>query len=142
MERIHLGKFSFLVAGLNPHAGEDGLLGSEEKDEIIPAVKEAKREGMNISGPHPPDVVFRQCLQQPDTIVIALYHDQGCIPFKLESFDLGVNLTLGIPFIRTSPDHGTAFDIAGKGKANPSSMIEAIKLAYALSAAGRKRIKQ
>ena len=125
--------FSFLTAGLNPHAGENGLLGTEEEMEIIPAIKEAQREGINISGPYPPDVVFRKCLNKSDKISIALYHDQGCIPFKLESFESGVNVTLGLPFIRTSPDHGTAYDIAGKGKANPQSMIEAIKLAYALS---------
>jgi 4-hydroxythreonine-4-phosphate dehydrogenase len=131
-ERIQPGKFQFLVAGLNPHAGEDGLLGSEEGQEIIPAVNKAQREGMKISGPYPPDVIFRECLNQPDKIVIALYHDQGLIPFKLEAFESGVNLTLGLPFVRTSPDHGTAFDIAGKGKANPQSMIEAIKLAHEL----------
>jgi 4-hydroxythreonine-4-phosphate dehydrogenase len=83
---------------------------------------------MDIEGPFPPDVVFRQALGRPETIVIALYHDQGLIPFKMVAFDEGVNLTLGLPFVRTSPDHGTAFDIAGKGIANPKSMIEAINL--------------
>jgi 4-hydroxythreonine-4-phosphate dehydrogenase len=132
IQRIHPGKFQFLVAGLNPHAGEGGLLGFEEDQEIIPAVKKAQKEGMKISGPYPPDVIFRECLNKPDKIVIALYHDQGLIPFKLEAFEIGVNLTLGLPFIRTSPDHGTAFDIAGKGKASPQSMLEAIKLAHDL----------
>jgi len=133
MKKIQSNKFHFLVAGLNPHAGEEGLLGVEEKHEIMPAVEQAQKQGVNISGPFPPDIVFRNALNHPDKIVIALYHDQGLIPFKLESFEEGVNLTLGLPFIRTSPDHGTAFDIAGKGKANPQSMINAIKLACMLS---------
>ena len=118
----------FLVAGLNPHAGEEGLMGSEELEEISPAIAEARNRGMVIEGPFPPDVVFRQALGQPETIVIALYHDQGLIPFKIVAFDEGVNVTLGLPFVRTSPDHGTAFDIAGKGIANPKSMLEAINL--------------
>lgn len=132
IERIKPGKFHFLVAGLNPHAGEDGLLGSEETLEIIPAIEEAQKKRINISGPYPPDIIFRKALNQLDKIVIALYHDQGLIPFKLEAFKRGVNLTLGLPFIRTSPDHGTAFDIAGQGKADPESMIESIKLAHLL----------
>ncbi|MFC2164431.1 4-hydroxythreonine-4-phosphate dehydrogenase PdxA [Acidobacteriota bacterium] len=118
----------FLVAGLNPHAGEEGLMGPEELEEISPAITEARKKGMTIEGPFPPDVVFRQALGQPETMVIALTHDQGLIPFKMVAFDEGVNLTLGLPFVRTSPDHGTAFDIAGKGMANPKSMIEAINL--------------
>ena len=126
-------EYSYLVAGLNPHAGEQGLLGSEEEEEIIPAVERAKKEGMKIDGPYPPDVVFRKAFNQPDKIAIALYHDQGLIPFKLISFEKGVNVTLGLPFIRTSPDHGTAFDIAGKGMANPRSIIEAIEFTLCLS---------
>jgi 4-hydroxythreonine-4-phosphate dehydrogenase len=133
IEKIRPGTFHFLVAGLNPHAGEEGLLGAEEKEEIIPAIKSAQKEGIRINGPFPPDVVFRNALDHQDKIVIALYHDQGLIPFKLEAFEKGVNVTLGLPFIRTSPDHGTAFDIAGKGIANPDSMVEAIKLACELS---------
>jgi len=133
LEKFQPGKFHFLVAGLNPHAGENGLLGSEEEKKIAPAIKEAQKQGMRISGPFPPDVVFRQALNCAETMVIALYHDQGLIPFKLEAFEKGVNLTLGLPFIRTSPCHGTAFDIAGKGIADAQSMIEAIKLAYKLS---------
>lgn len=133
LEKIQPGKYHFLVAGLNPHAGEDGFLGSEEIQEIIPAVKKAQEKGIKIRGPFPPDVVFRESLNKPEKIVVALYHDQGLIPFKLKAFEEGVNLTLGLPFIRTSPDHGTAFDIAGQGKANPQSMIEAIELAQALS---------
>ncbi len=137
LERIQPGKYHLLVAGLNPHAGEGGFLGSEETQEIIPAVRMAQDKGIKISGPYPPDVIFRESLNEPDKIVIALYHDQGLIPFKLEAFENGVNLTLGLPFIRTSPDHGTAFDIAGQGKANPRSMIEALILAYDLSSAFR-----
>jgi 4-hydroxythreonine-4-phosphate dehydrogenase len=132
-ERIQPEAFHFMVAGMNPHAGEEGLFGSEEEEEIIPAIDNAKKKGMRISGPFPPDVVFRKALNQSDKIVIALYHDQGLIPFKLEAFEKGVNTTLGLPFIRTSPDHGTAFDIADKRVANPESMVEAIKLAYELS---------
>lgn len=132
-DKIKPNTFHFLVAGLNPHAGEDGLLGCEEEEEIIPALSMAQKKGMRISGPFPPDIVFRKGLNQPDTIVVALYHDQGLIAFKLESFEKGINLTLGLPFIRTSPDHGTAFDIAGKGKADDQSMVAAINLAFELS---------
>jgi 4-hydroxythreonine-4-phosphate dehydrogenase len=132
---IQVGKsnMSFLVSGLNPHAGEEGLLGFEEIEEIFPAIKKAREEGLPIQGPYPPDVVFRKAYGLPDALVIALYHDQGLIAFKMAAFENGVNLTLGLPFIRTSPDHGTAFDIAGKGKANPESMSQAIKLAVELS---------
>lgn len=126
---IEGGPREFLVPGLNPHAGENGLLGTEEEREIGPAVEAARKEGMAISGPHPPDTVFRRALGRPDTLVAALYHDQGLIPFKLEAFESGVNATLGLPFARTSPDHGTAFDIAGQGIADPGSMVEAIRLA-------------
>ncbi len=130
---IHPGGFEFLVAGLNPHAGEDGLLGRDEIEEIAPAIKEARRQGLKVSGPFPPDVVFRSALGRRDKMVIALYHDQGLIPFKLAAFETGVNVSLGLPFVRTSPDHGTAFDIAGKNRANPRSLVEAIRLAVALS---------
>ena len=133
LKKVRPGKFTFMVAGLNPHAGEGGLLGREEVEEVGPAVEEARRQGISISGPYPPDVVFRSALGQSDTFVIALYHDQGLIPFKLLAFDSGVNVSLGLPFIRTSPDHGTAFDIAGKDRADPHSLVEAIKLAATLS---------
>jgi 4-hydroxythreonine-4-phosphate dehydrogenase len=125
--------FHYLVSGLNPHAGEQGMMGKEEENEIIPAIKSAQNKGLPIDGPYPPDVVFRKALNQEHQIVIALYHDQGLIPFKLQAFDQGINVTLGLPFVRTSPDHGTAFDIAGQGTANPKSMLEAIKLAYRLA---------
>jgi 4-hydroxythreonine-4-phosphate dehydrogenase len=126
-------KLSFLVSGLNPHAGEEGLMGDEEKEEIGPAIRKAQERGIPIQGPFSADVVFRKAYKMPETMVVALYHDQGLIPFKMVAFDEGVNVTLGMPFIRTSPDHGTAFDIAGQGRANPRSMTEAVKLAVDLS---------
>ena len=127
--------FEILVAGLNPHAGEDGLLGAEEREIIVPAIAEARRAGIPVRGPFPPDVVFRNAIGRPERIVAALYHDQGLIPFKLTAFETGVNVTLGLPFVRTSPDHGTAFDIAGKTPADPGSMIEALRLAVTLATA-------
>lgn len=130
------GQTEILVAGLNPHAGEEGLLGTEERDILAPAIKEARRAGLPIRGPFPPDIVFRHALGRPERIVAALYHDQGLIPFKLMAFENGVNVTLGLPFVRTSPDHGTAFDIAGKTPADPGSMIEALRLAAVLATGG------
>ena len=121
---------NYLVAGLNPHAGETGILGAEEQQEIAPAVEFAQKKGIPISGPFPPDTIWKRVLGQSDKMVISLYHDQGLIAFKLVSFEEGVNATLGLPFIRTSPDHGTAFDITGKGMADPTSMLESIRLAY------------
>ena len=115
------------VCGLNPHSGEAGRFGDEELNIIIPAINEAKSKGINCTGPVPPDVVFFQARKGEYDAVIALYHDQGAIPLKLLAFETGVNITLGIPIIRVSPDHGTAYDIAWKGVANPDSMIEAIK---------------
>src|SRR4030065_212113 len=117
------------VAGLNPHAGESGIFGREEIKLIMPAVQKAREEGIDVSGPYPPDVVFYKAYNGEFDIVVCMYHDQGLIPFKMLAFDTGVNVTVGLPMIRTSPDHGTGFDIAWKNKANPSSMIEAIKLA-------------
>lgn len=135
LKKVPLPDYELLIAGLNPHAGEEGLMGSEEGEEILPAIETAKKKGIPISGPYPPDAVFRKALNQPDKIVIALYHDQGLIPFKILAFEKGINVTLGLPFVRTSPCHGTAFDIAGKGVANPESMVEAIKLAYRFASA-------
>lgn len=134
LEKAPGGPFDILVAGLNPHAGEDGALGSEEDEEIRPAVETASREGIPISGPYPPDTVFLRARARGNTVVAALYHDQGLIGFKLEAFTSGVNVTLGLPFVRTSPDHGTAFDIAGRGLADPRSMREALILALSFSA--------
>ena len=112
---------------------EAGLLGREEIDKIEPAVKKARREKMKVSGPVPGDTLFYQAHNGKFDAVIAMYHDQGLIPLKMLAFEQGVNITLGLPFVRTSPDHGTAFDIAGKNLANPASMIEAIKLAALLT---------
>lgn len=120
------------VAGLNPHAGESGIIGKEERRFILPAIKKAQREGIRVSGPYPPDVVFHRAYQGEFDMIVCMYHDQGLIPFKMISFDTGVNVTVGLPIIRTSPDHGTGFDIAWKNRANPASMIEAIKLAVKL----------
>ncbi len=120
------------VASLNPHAGEGGLFGSEEAEVIVPAVERAIKEGIGVSGPHPPDTVFHRAYKGEFDMVVCMYHDQGLIPLKMIAFDKGVNVTVGIPFIRTSPDHGTAYDIAWKGIADPSSMIEAINMALSL----------
>lgn len=125
-------RYRFLVAGINPHAGEEGLLGREEIDEIIPALEAARSRGVPITGPIPPDTICRAADRKEDTIVLSLYHDQGLIAFKLACFEDGVNVTLGLPFIRTSPDHGTAFDIAGQGTADPTSMLAAIRFAHQL----------
>jgi 4-hydroxythreonine-4-phosphate dehydrogenase len=117
------------VAGLNPHAGEAGIFGDEEIREIIPAIEDAGREGIRTSGPFPPDTIFHKAYKGEVDLVVCMYHDQGLIPLKMIAFDKGVNVTVGLPFIRTSPDHGTAYDIAWSGKADPSSMVEALKLA-------------
>ncbi len=122
------------VAGLNPHAGEGGRFGDEEERIIAPAIEALNREQPGVfSGPHVPDAIFRQAAQGEYDAVLAMYHDQGLIPLKLLDFDTGVNVTLGLPKPRTSPDHGTAFDIAGKGLARPDSMIHAIRLACELA---------
>jgi len=119
------------VLGLNPHAGEGGYIGREEIEVIKPVIEEFKRSGNNIGGPFPSDTYFST---KSNDCVIAIYHDQGMIPFKMFAFDEGVNLTVGLPFIRTSPDHGTAFDIVGRGIAKPDSIISAIRLAEELCA--------
>lgn len=131
-DMLGIKKPRIAVAGLNPHAGEAGLLGSEEIDIISPAIKEAQREGINVSGPYPPDVTFYRAHRGDFDIIVAMYHDQGLIPFKMLNFEKGVNVTVGLPIIRTSPDHGTAFDIAWQNKADPTSIIEAIRLAVRL----------
>ena len=124
------------VLALNPHAGENGLFGQEERDIIKPAIEAARAEGFNVSGPLVPDTAFTWLLANkpsPYDGYVAIYHDQGLIPFKMVAFDTGVNVTLGLPIIRTSPDHGTAFDIAWKGQASPKSMIAAIRFAARLA---------
>ena len=119
------------VAGLNPHAGEGGLFGREEIEAITPAVEQARAAGVLVSGPHAPDTVFMRARQGAFDVVVAMYHDQGLIPVKLLGLEHGVNTTLGLPFVRTSPDHGTAFDIAGTGQASPTSLLAAIDAALA-----------
>lgn len=126
------------VAGLNPHAGEGGLFGREEIDTIAPAIAAARAEGIDASGPWAPDTVFMRARHAPPEhpgefdVVVAMYHDQGLIPVKYLGLDEGVNVTLGLPFVRTSPDHGTAFDLAGTGRADPSSLAEAAAMARLL----------
>ncbi len=117
------------IAGLNPHAGEDGNMGTEEIDIIIPALEELRAEGVDIIGPLPADTMFHASARAKYDLALCCYHDQGLVPLKTLHFDDGVNMTLGLPIVRTSPDHGTAFDIAGKGIANASSMIAAIQMA-------------
>ena len=127
-----------VVAGLNPHAGEDGLLGGEEQSTLIPAIDEARTLGLDVAGPLPADTVFTRASRGEFDAVVACYHDQGLIPIKLLAFGRAVNVTIGLPIVRTSVDHGTAFDIAGKGIADPSSMIEAVLLAARLAAHRRR----
>lgn len=127
--RFNISVPKIAVAGLNPHSGEDSMFGNEENDIIIPAVQSAINEGMDITGPLPPDTVFFKAVNGEFDAVVCMYHDQGLIPFKLIHFKDGVNTTLGLPIIRTSVDHGTAYDIAWKGIADHSSLREAIKMA-------------
>ena len=122
------------VAGLNPHASEGGMFGTEEAEEIIPAVAACREAGVNVTGPYSPDTIFHRCSSGEFDAVVALYHDQATIPVKSLAFNSGVNVTLGLPLIRTSVDHGTAFDIAGKGVAEHASMTAAIRLAAELAA--------
>jgi 4-hydroxythreonine-4-phosphate dehydrogenase len=123
------------VCGLNPHCGDGDRFGTEERDVIIPAIERAQKMGINCHGPLSADTVFNKALNGEFDIVVVQFHDQGAIPIKMHAFDSGVNITLGIPVIRTSPTHGTAFDIAGKGIADPGSMIEAIKTAVMMKEA-------
>lgn len=129
------------LAGLNPHAGEHGLIGSEDDRVLAPSVGRARLAGIDIAGPLPGDTVFVRAVRGEFDAVIACYHDQGLIPIKMAAFGQAVNVTLGLPIIRTSVDHGTAFDIAGKGIADPESMVQAVLLAARL-AAGRERGSQ
>jgi 4-hydroxythreonine-4-phosphate dehydrogenase len=130
---LGLPRAKIAVCGLNPHAGEGGEFGNEEIKTITPAVLAAQKSGLDVVGPLSGDTVFYYALRGDFDAVVAMYHDQGLAPLKAVAFDTGVNWTLGLPFIRTSPDHGTAYDIAGKGIANPSSMISAIRLAKQLA---------
>ena len=131
---LRLPRARVAVCGLNPHAGEGGHIGTEEQTTIAPAVQAARARGVDISGPTSADALFYYAYRGEYDAVVAMYHDQGLVPLKMIGFDSGVNWTLGLPFIRTSPDHGTAYDIAGQGKANASSMVAAIRLAKQLAA--------
>lgn len=131
-DMFRIKKPRIAIAALNPHAGEAGMFGDEEEKRIIPAMREAIKESIPISGPYPPDTIFHKAYIGEVDIIVCMYHDQGLIPLKMIAFDKGVNTTIGLPFVRTSPDHGTAYDIAWKGIADPTSMIEAIKLAAIL----------
>jgi 4-hydroxythreonine-4-phosphate dehydrogenase len=133
LPRFGIRRPRLALAGLNPHAGEEGLLGDEEVRVLTPAVEAARSRGIAIDGPFPGDTIFARATRGEFDAVIACYHDQGLIPVKLLAFGRAVNVTLGLPIVRTSVDHGTAFDIAGKGIAEPSSMVEAVLLAARLS---------
>jgi 4-hydroxythreonine-4-phosphate dehydrogenase len=133
--RFGLANPRIAVTGLNPHAGEDGSLGTEDRTIVAPAIDILRGEGIAISGPLPADTMFHEAARRTYDCAICMYHDQALIPVKTLAFEDAVNLTLGLPFIRTSPDHGTAFDIAGSGKANPSSLIAALRLAARLARA-------
>ncbi len=127
--RFGIARPRLAVSGLNPHAGEDGSLGSEDKAIVAPAIAILRGEGIDARGPLPADTMFHEAARKTYDCAICMYHDQALIPIKTIAFDEGVNVTLGLPFIRTSPDHGTAFDIAGTGRANPASLIAALRLA-------------
>ena len=133
LPRFGIARPRLALAGLNPHAGEDGLIGGEEQRTLAPAVERCRAAGIDVTGPIPGDAVFRRAVNGEFDAVIACYHDQGLIPVKLIAFGEAVNVTLGLPIIRTSVDHGTGFDIAGKGTADPSGLIAAVRLAVRLA---------
>ncbi|MBN9586681.1 MAG: 4-hydroxythreonine-4-phosphate dehydrogenase PdxA [Afipia sp. 62-7] len=133
--RLGIANPRLAISGLNPHAGEDGSLGTEDQSIIAPAIAALRRDGIEVRGPLPADTMFHAAARKTYDCAICMYHDQALIPIKTIAFDDGVNVTLGLPFIRTSPDHGTAFDIAGTGRANPSSLIAALRLAARMASA-------
>ena len=132
--RFGLAHPRLAISGLNPHAGEDGALGTEDRDIVAPAIETLRGDGIEAKGPLPADTMFHEAARKSYDCAICMYHDQALIPVKTLAFDDAVNVTLGLPFIRTSPDHGTAFDIAGTGAANPSSLIAALRLAARMAA--------
>jgi 4-hydroxythreonine-4-phosphate dehydrogenase len=134
--RFGIARPRLAISGLNPHAGEDGSLGTEDQTIVAPAVDILRKQGCDVRGPLPADTMFHEAARQTYDCAICMYHDQALIPIKTLAFEDAVNVTLGLPFIRTSPDHGTAFDIAGTGKANPSSLIAALRLAARMADAG------
>jgi 4-hydroxythreonine-4-phosphate dehydrogenase len=133
-QRFGIHKPRLAVAGLNPHAGEDGTIGGDDREVIVPAVRQLVAEGIDARGPFPADTMFHASARAEYDAALCMYHDQALIPAKTLAFDYAVNVTLGLPFVRTSPDHGTAFAVAGNGRAKPTSLIEALKLAARLSA--------
>jgi 4-hydroxythreonine-4-phosphate dehydrogenase len=133
--RFGLANPRLAISGLNPHAGEDGSLGTEDRTIVAAAIEILRRDGIEIRGPLPADTMFHDAARKTYDCAICMYHDQALIPVKTLAFEDAVNVTLGLPFIRTSPDHGTAFDIAGTGRANPSSLIAALRLAAHMAAA-------
>jgi 4-hydroxythreonine-4-phosphate dehydrogenase len=141
IDRFGIARPRLAVAGLNPHAGEDGTLGKEDSLVVLPAIERLVADGIDARGPLAADSMFHEAARKTYDAALCMYHDQALIPIKTLAFDHAVNVTLGLPFVRTSPDHGTAFDIAGTGKADPSSLIAALKLAARLAAAdqGRQR---
>jgi 4-hydroxythreonine-4-phosphate dehydrogenase len=138
-DRFGIERPRLAIAGLNPHAGEDGALGDEDQTVVQPAVERLKSEGISVRGPLPADSLFHEAARASYDVALAMYHDQALIPIKTLAFDHAVNVTLGLPFVRTSPDHGTAFDIAGTGRADPASLIAALRLAATLSARDQAR---
>jgi 4-hydroxythreonine-4-phosphate dehydrogenase len=136
LKRMGFASPRIAVAGLNPHAGEGGLFGDEEIRHIAPAIADARAAGMDASGPYAPDTIFMRARRGEFDVVVAMTHDHGLIPVKYLGVEQGVNVTLGLPFVRTSPDHGTAFDIAGRGVADPASLGAALAMARRLSAPG------
>jgi 4-hydroxythreonine-4-phosphate dehydrogenase len=138
-DRFDIARPRLAIAGLNPHAGEDGALGDEDQSVVRPAVERLRSEGINARGPLPADSLFHEAARASYDVALAMYHDQALIPIKTLAFDHAVNVTLGLPFVRTSPDHGTAFDIAGTGRADPASLIAALRLAARLSSRMQSR---
>jgi len=134
IEQFAIPRPRLAIAGLNPHAGEDGAMGDEEAAIILPAIEALRAEGIEATGPYPPDTMFTRTARSGYDAAICMYHDQALIPLKTLAMDRGVNVTLGLPIVRTSPDHGTAFDIAGTGRADPASLIAALRLAADLAA--------
>jgi 4-hydroxythreonine-4-phosphate dehydrogenase len=133
--RFGLAHPRLAISGLNPHAGEEGSLGDEDQTIVAPAIEILRGEGLEVRGPLPADTMFHDAARKTYDCAICMYHDQALIPVKTLAFDDAVNVTLGLPFIRTSPDHGTAFDIAGTGRANPSSLVAALRLAVRMAVA-------
>jgi 4-hydroxythreonine-4-phosphate dehydrogenase len=131
--RFGIARPRLALAGLNPHAGEEGAMGTEDAEVVRPAVEQLQAEGIDARGPLPADTMFHAAARAQYDVALCTYHDQALIPIKTLAFDNAVNVTLGLPFVRTSPDHGTAFDIAGTGRADPSSLIAALKLAARLA---------